>query len=363
VTPFPQSNQLLTNNTGSFLFTDVAGNTGSASYAVTWIDKTPPQAISLTYAPQVFTTGGVTATLITDEPVFLPAGWSGAATGTLFTKWYTSNISGLIVFTDLVGNQGSTGILITRTDEDTDGDGVPDYVEENDGTDPDDKDDYKDTDGDKVPDYVEENEGTDPDDKDDYKDTDGDNVPDYVEENEGTNPDDKDDYKDTDGDNVPDYVEKNEGTDPDDKDDYKDTDGDKVPDYVEENEGTDPDDKDDYKDTDGDKVPDYVEENEGTNPDNKNDYKDSDKDGVPDYVEKNEGTDPNNPNDYLDNNRNGIPDYIEARRPSSGGGVTLKKDDCPDGDFSPSYYDKKCDASIDTDDHGAPDEQASTEKV
>jgi hypothetical protein len=76
----------------------------------------------------------------------LPTGWNGAATGTTFTRHYTGNVSGLVVFTDLVGNQGSTGILITRTDEDTDGDGVPDYIEENDQTDPNDKNDYKDTD-------------------------------------------------------------------------------------------------------------------------------------------------------------------------------------------------------------------------
>jgi hypothetical protein len=255
------------------------------------IDTTSPQAISLTYTPSIFTTGGVTATLVTDETIFLPSGWSGLATGTSFTKLYTGNVSGSITFIDLVGNQGSTGILITRTDQDSDGDGVPDYIEKN---------------------------------------------------LDGTSPADKNDYKDTDGDGVPDYVEEKEGNDPADENDYKDSDGDGVPDYVEEKEGTNPADKNDYKDTDGDKMPDYVEEKEGTNPADGNDYKDSDGDRVPDYVEEKEGTDPKNPNDYLDNNRNGIPDYIEERRPSSGGGITLKKDVCPDGDFSTSYYDGEC---------------------
>jgi hypothetical protein len=71
------------------------------------------------------------------------------------------------------------------------------------------KDDLTDTDGDGVPDYIERQDGTNPNDSADFKDTDGDGVPDYVEEEQGTNPNDKGDAKDTDGDGVPDYVQKN----------------------------------------------------------------------------------------------------------------------------------------------------------
>ncbi|WP_439487427.1 MBG domain-containing protein, partial [Algoriphagus sp.] len=91
-------------------------------------------------------------------------------------------------------------------------------------------------------------------------DSDGDGVPDNVEEEQDTDPDDPTDYLDTDGDGVPDYVEEIEGTDPDDAGDYLDSDGDKVPDYVEGRQGTDPDDPNDFRDTDGDGVPDYVNE-------------------------------------------------------------------------------------------------------
>jgi hypothetical protein len=43
--------------------------------------------------------------------------------------------------------------------------------------------------------------------KNDLTDTDGDGVPDYVEEQQGTDPTDKNDFKDTNGDGIPDYVE------------------------------------------------------------------------------------------------------------------------------------------------------------
>jgi glucan-binding YG repeat protein len=70
------------------------------------------------------------------------------------------------------------------------------------------KDDPKDSDGDGVPDYVEEQEGTDPADSCDFKDTDEDGVPDYVETKDGTNPNDKNSFKDTNSDGIPDYVQE-----------------------------------------------------------------------------------------------------------------------------------------------------------
>jgi hypothetical protein len=192
-------------------------------------------------------------------------------------------------FTHSSGNytsaSGAITVNVAKDDaQDTDGDGVPDYIEEQQGTDPTDPNDVKDTDGDGVPDYIEEQDGTDPNDPADAKDTDGDGVPDYVEEQQGTNPTDKNDAQDTDGDGVPDYIEEQQGTDPNDPVDVKDTDGDGVPDYIEEQQGTDPTDKTNMKDTDGDGVPDYIEEQQGTNPTDKNDFKDADGNGVPDYI-------------------------------------------------------------------------------
>jgi gliding motility-associated-like protein len=126
--------------------------------------------------------------------------------------------------------QGNPEFEIRRVDRD--GDGVPDDIEDQQGTDPNDPEDFKDSDGDGVPDHVEEQQGTDPNDKDDFKDSDGDGVPDYVEERDGTDPNDATDFKDSDGDGVPDYVEERDGTDPNDPTDFKDSDGDGVPDHV-----------------------------------------------------------------------------------------------------------------------------------
>ncbi|RIK39540.1 MAG: hypothetical protein DCC55_17830, partial [Chloroflexi bacterium] len=80
----------------------------------------------------------------------------------------------------------------------------------------------KDTDGDLAPDYVENKDGTDPNDPTSYKDSDGGGVPDYVETvlypNLGLpigDPNNRlDDQRDTDNGGVSDYEELKLGTDP-----------------------------------------------------------------------------------------------------------------------------------------------------
>ena len=63
-------------------------------------------------------------------------------------------------------------------------------------------------------------------------DTDGDEVPNYIEERENTNLNDSGKYLDADGDLVPDYIELRDGTDVKNSKAFKDTDLDGVPDYV-----------------------------------------------------------------------------------------------------------------------------------
>ncbi|MFZ9188903.1 MAG: gliding motility-associated C-terminal domain-containing protein, partial [Algoriphagus sp.] len=205
--------------------------------------------------------------------------------------------------------------------KDSDGDGVPDYIEEQQGTDPNDDSDAKDSDGDGVPDFIEVQQGTNPNNSTDATDSDGDGVPDYIEVQQGTDPKDASDFRDSDGDGVPDFVEIQQGTDPTNGSDYKDSDGDGVPDYVETvlwpnlglpagnpndpNGGT--------RDTDGDGVPDYQEILQGTDPKDASAIKDSDGDGVPDYIEIQQGTNPANPLDAKDSDKDGVPDYIQQR--------------------------------------------------
>jgi hypothetical protein len=220
---------------------------------------------------------------------------------------------------------------------DTDGDGFPDWVEIFMGTDPNDPNDFPnngDTDGGGVPDWVELIMGTnplDPDDDDLTTDTDGDGIPDWVEILIGTDPDDADDpgedgSTDTDGGGVPDWVEIVMGTDPTDPSDddlTTDTDGDGIPDWIEILYGSDPDDAtsapDDDTDTDGGGVPDWVEAVMGTDPttglDDKRDQ-DTDGDGVADWIEIRYGSDPNDPTsiptDTTDTDKGGVPDWVEA---------------------------------------------------
>jgi len=261
---------------------------------------------------------------------------------------------------DYVEKQQGTNPNDPNSFLDSDGDGVPDYVEKQQGTNPNDPNSYKDSDGDGVPDYVEKQQGTNPNDPNSFLDSDGDGVLDYVEKQQGTNPNDPNSFLDSDGDGVPDYVEKKEGTDPNDPNSFKDSDGDGVPDYVEERQGTDPNDPNSFKDSDGDGVPDYVENREGTDPNDPNSFKDSDGDGVPDYVEKKDGTDPNDPNSFKDTDKDGVPDYVEKKEGTNPNDPNSFKDTDKDG--VPDYVEKKegtnpndPNSFKDTDKDGVPD--------
>ncbi|KAI9549913.1 hypothetical protein GHT06_004498 [Daphnia sinensis] len=231
---------------------------------------------------------------------------------------------------------------------DTDKDGVPDYIEVRDQTDPTDKLDYKDTDKDGVPDYQENIDKTNPNAASEFMDTDSDGVPDYIENRDGSDSNNPLSYIDTDKDGVPDYlkyvikqiqqinyIEKRDGTSVDAGSEFKDTDGDGVPDYIEEQQGTDPNDKSDFKDSDGDGVPDYIEEQQGTDSNNSTDAKDSDKDGVPDYIEEKQGTNPNNSTDSKDSDADGVPDYIEEQQGTDLKDANASKD--TDNDGIPDY--------------------------
>src|SRR5690554_325241 len=219
---------------------------------------------------------------------------------------------------------------------DSDGDGIPDYIEI--GPDPANP---RDTDGDGVPDYLD-------------TDSDGDGIPDSYEVGANpTSPRDADrdgipDYLDLDSDNdgIPDAIEA--GLDPTNP---RDSDGDLTPDFRD-------------LDSDNDSIPDAIEA--GADPTNP---RDTNGDGVPDYIDPDSdgdtisdkyevGPDPLNP---IDTDGDGVPDYLDTDSDGDGISDSVEAGDHnlltppidSDGDGFPDFRD------LDSDDNGIPDEEDS----
>jgi uncharacterized repeat protein (TIGR01451 family) len=173
----------------------------------------------------------------------------------------------------------------------------------------------------------------------DCPDTDGDGIPDYLD------PDDDGDgiptahecptypnCPDTDGDGVPDYLDRDDDGDgvwtqyecptyPN----CPDTDGDGIPDYLD-------------RDDDGDGVWTRYENPDPNGDGNPDDAQDTDGDGTPDYLDPDddgdgkptitENADPNgdgNPDDALDTDGDGIPDYLDPEDGVPGGGLRIQQ--------------------------------------
>ena len=85
------------NGTHNFTFADAAGNTGSVTAMVNWIDKAPPTAV-ITYSTSDPTNQDVTATITVS---------GGAVTSGSSTHAFTTNGTYLFTFGDTAGNTGS----------------------------------------------------------------------------------------------------------------------------------------------------------------------------------------------------------------------------------------------------------------
>ncbi len=248
--------------------------------------------------------------------------------------------------------------VILDDDADSDRDGIPNWYEDQHGTDPANPADATedadsdgsdalteflsgtdpntgDTDGDGVGDGQEIAAGTDPSDASvsdpsDVPDSDSDGVPDWTEERFGMNPDDPEDASaDSDSDGLSSLSEFIAGSSPNDGD----TDGDGVSDGDEVAAGTDPtdgsaSDPEDVPDTDGDGVPDWMEARLGMDPDDPSDASDdADGDGLTLADELVAGSDPANP----DTDGDGMTDGDEVAAGSSPTGKALAGDVNGDG--------------------------------
>jgi Mg-chelatase subunit ChlD len=251
----------------------------------------------------------------------------------------------------------------TSLDDDTDGDGTPNYLDTDDDGDgtltseecPDTTA-CPDEDGNGIEDHLEPSGGAD--------DTDGDGIPNSEEDPNG-NGNLMDD--DTDGDGIPNYKDDDDDGDEiptkdecPDSSACTDTDSDTIPDYLEpntidtDNDGT-PNHQD--ADDDGDGVPTKDEDPNGNgNPMND----DSDGDSIPNYLDDDDDgdtvptkdEDPNGDDDPSndDTDEDGTPNYLDT---DDDGDTVPTKDEDPNGDNDPSNDDTDRDGTpnyLDTDD-------------
>ena len=207
--------------------------------------------------------------------------------------------------------------------DDTDGDGIPDWLEGNEDSDGDGLLNWFDTDSDNdgIPDADEGDGDYDHDGIPNYLDEDSDNdgIPDSQEAG-----DDPENPVDSDGDGDPDYMDSDSDNDGvgdsdeygDDPENPPDTDGDGIPDALDPDSDNDGmldgeewgDDPENAVDSDGDGIPDWQDT-------------DSDNDGLPDSFEGNDDSDGDGIPDYLDqdSDNDGIPDSEDPD--SDGDGV------------------------------------------
>lgn len=222
--------------------------------------------------------------------------------------------------------------------DDFDGDGIPDYRDEDD-------------DGDSIPTAAENPDPNGDGIPLDAQDTDGDKRPDYLDvddDNDGVLTINEvvrgrvsDAGRDTDADGIPDYLDT-------------DDDGDTVPTALEK-----PTSNGSGQDTDSDGTPDYLDSDddndriatrrEDINSDNDPCNDDTDDDGIPNYLDAdddNDGVptvreDPDNNNSPLndDNDGDGIPNYLDPDDDNDGVSTFIEGEYDEDGDGIPDYLD------------------------
>jgi len=185
---------------------------------------------------------------------------------------------------------------------DTDGDGIPDYVEG-----------FEDVDGDGEPNYLDLDSDNDniEDLQEGVDDVDGDGIPNFID-------------FDSDGDGIPDEIEGVDDADGDGAPNFLDldSDGDGIPDEIEGIDDADGDGAPNFLDldSDGDGIPDAQEWSDGRN------YgQDVDNDGIPNYLDLDSDGDgiPDAEEGTGDTDGDGIPDYLDPVNNITGGTFTV----------------------------------------
>jgi hypothetical protein len=91
-------------------FADEAGNQGQEIVNVHWIDRTPPQAVLVQYAPMTATNGEVVVSLLLSETgSVLSSGWEKIPPTPLYERGlrqatFTDNTGTTVDFVDMAGN-------------------------------------------------------------------------------------------------------------------------------------------------------------------------------------------------------------------------------------------------------------------
>lgn len=103
------------NNTIVYSAEDTMGNVTTATITVV-VDGTAPQA-EVRYSTTVQTKDGVTVTIVSDEAIKAPEGWTLAEDGMSMSKLYMENVEDeTLMVSDLAGNETETHINISNID-------------------------------------------------------------------------------------------------------------------------------------------------------------------------------------------------------------------------------------------------------
>ena len=94
------------NGSFTFKFEDKAGNKGTATAAVNWINKEIPTVKEIKYVTDA-SNNSITVTTTLSKPIYTPSGWTMDGKAYVFKKLYNTNTNENVKIKDLYGNTNS----------------------------------------------------------------------------------------------------------------------------------------------------------------------------------------------------------------------------------------------------------------